>query len=76
MSGGVGVVFLAAGLEGYLFRRATWLERALFVAAALLLIDPRLLTDLLGLGLIAIAIASQKLRRPDVSPEGLIGAAR
>ena len=76
VSGGVGVVFLAAGLEGYLFRRATWLERALFVAAALLLIDPRLLTDLLGLGLIAIAIASQKLRRPDVSPEGLIGAAR
>ena len=36
----------------------------------------RLLTDLLGLGLIAISIASQKLRRPDVSPEALIGAAR
>ena len=50
VTGGVGVVALAAGLEGYLFRRATWLERALFVAAALLLIDPRLVTDLLGLG--------------------------
>ena len=66
VSGGVGVVFLAAGLEGYLFRRATWLERGLFVGAALLLIDPRLLTDLLGLGLLAIGIASQKLRRPEL----------
>jgi len=31
-----------------------------------LLIDPRLLTDLLGLGLLAIGIASQKLRRPEL----------
>ena len=66
VSGSIGVIFLAAGLEGYLFRRATWMERGLFVAAALLLIDPRLVTDLLGLGLLAIGIVSQKLRRPEL----------
>ena len=41
VTGGIGVVALAAGLEGYLLRTATWLERGLFLAAALLLIDPR-----------------------------------
>ena len=61
----IGVVALAAGLEGYLLRTATWLERGLFLAAALLLIDPQLITDLVGLGLLAAALAAQKLRRPD-----------
>ncbi len=65
VTGGIGVVALAAGLEGYLLRSASWLERGLFVAAALLLIDPGVVTDLVGLGLFAAAVASQKLRRPD-----------
>jgi TRAP-type uncharacterized transport system fused permease subunit len=65
VTGGVGVVALAAGLEGYLIRTATWLERGLFLGAALLLIDPRLVTDLLGLLMLAVALAAQKLRRPD-----------
>ena len=53
VTGGIGVVALAAGLEGYLLRTATWLERGLLLAAALLLIDPQLVTDLLGLLLLA-----------------------
>ena len=65
MTGGIGVVALAAGLEGYLLRTATWLERGLLLAAALLLIDPQLMTDLLGLLLLAAVLAAQKLRRPD-----------
>ena len=36
LTGGVGVVALAAGLEGYFIRGAAWLERGLFLAAALL----------------------------------------
>jgi TRAP transporter 4TM/12TM fusion protein len=65
VTGGIGVVALAAGLEGYLVRTATWLERGLLLAAALLLIDPQLVTDLLGLVLLAAALLGQKLRRPD-----------
>jgi TRAP-type uncharacterized transport system fused permease subunit len=70
VTGGIGVVALAAGLEGYLVRRATWMERGLFVAAALLLIDPGLVTDLVGLGLLVLGVASQKLRRPDLAVAG------
>ena len=62
LTGGVGVVALAAGLEGYFIRTATWLERGLFVAAALLLIDPGLVTDLIGAALLGGALMMQRLR--------------
>jgi TRAP-type uncharacterized transport system fused permease subunit len=65
ITGTIGVVALAAALEGYFWRRASWGERGLFLAAAFLLIDPGLYTDLVGLAVLAVALASQKLRRPD-----------
>jgi TRAP-type uncharacterized transport system fused permease subunit len=67
LTGSVGVVALAAGLEGYLLRSANWLERGLFVAAALLLIHPGLVTDTLGIALLVAGLASQKLRPPDLA---------
>jgi TRAP transporter 4TM/12TM fusion protein len=70
LSGGIGVIALAAGLEGYFLRRATPLERGLFLAAALLLIDPRLVTDVAGLVLLGAGLASQKLRRADAAAVG------
>ncbi len=57
-----GAVALAASLRGYLLRSATWLERALLAASALLLIDPGLVTDAIGLGCLAAAVLSQVLR--------------
>ena len=62
VSGGIGVIALAAGLEGYFLRTATWFERGLFVTAALLLIDPALVTDLIGLVLLAVGLGLQRLR--------------
>ena len=50
VTGTIGVVALAASLEGYFLRTATWFERALFFAAALLLIDPSAVTDVIGIG--------------------------
>jgi TRAP transporter 4TM/12TM fusion protein len=65
VSGGIGVIALAAALEGYWLRTATWPERGLFLVAAFLLIDPSLVTDLVGLALLVAGLALQKLRRPD-----------
>ena len=64
LTGIVGVVALAAGLEGYFLRTASWLERALFVAAALLLIHPGLVTDVAGAALLVVGLGLQRLR-PD-----------
>lgn len=57
----VGVICLAAGLHGFLIRVTTWWEQVLLVAAAMVLITPGLVTDLTGLGLLAIVVLSQKL---------------
>jgi TRAP transporter 4TM/12TM fusion protein len=63
ISGSIGVIALAAGLEGYFLKTATWLERGLFIVAAFLLIDPALVTDVAGLVLLAVGLGLQKLRR-------------
>jgi TRAP-type uncharacterized transport system fused permease subunit len=57
----VGVVCLAAGLHGYFARDTVMWERVALIAAAVLLIKPGLVTDLLGLGLLALVLASQLL---------------
>jgi TRAP transporter 4TM/12TM fusion protein len=71
VTGIVGVIALAAGLEGYFIRTATWLERALFLAAAFLLIDPGPITDTIGLALLVAGLGIQKLRpRPETTAVG------
>ena len=67
VTGTIGVIALAAGLEGYLIRPATWVERGLFLVAAFLLIDPGVITDLFGLVLLAGGLVIQRLRRADVA---------
>jgi len=68
VTGIVGVTALAAGLEGYFIRPATWFERGLFVAAALLLIAPGLVTDVGGLVLLGAGLGLQRMRPPVVIP--------
>ena len=56
----IGVTCLAGGLHAYFFfGLARWWERLMLIAAALVLIKPGLTTDLIGLGLIALIVASQ-----------------
>jgi TRAP transporter 4TM/12TM fusion protein len=62
VTGSIGVIALAASMEGYFLRTASWFERALFLAAALLLIDPGFATDVIGFSLLAFAILLQKVR--------------
>jgi TRAP-type uncharacterized transport system fused permease subunit len=58
------VVCLAAGLHSYFFfGPARWWERLLLIAAALVLIKPGWQTDLVGVALIGITVASQLLVR-------------
>jgi len=62
VTGSIGVVALAAAMEGYLLRTALWFERLFLLAAALLLIDPNVMTDVIGLALLGGVLLSQKLR--------------
>ncbi len=55
----VGMAGVAAALEGFFKRRMYWYERILSASGGLLLIYPGLTTDVIGFGLIAVAIAFQ-----------------
>jgi len=64
----LGIVALAGGLQGWLLRRTTGIERWLLIIAGLMLTYPAPLFDYLGFGLLLAIVASQKLRRPRVEP--------
>jgi TRAP-type uncharacterized transport system fused permease subunit len=63
----VGIFALAAGMDGWMFKRATSYERAILIAAGLALVYPALVYDFIGLGLVGIAILSQKVIRKNNS---------
>ena len=54
-----GIFGVSAALEGYLLRPMRWYERVVSVAGGLLLIYPGLVTDAIGLGLLAVVVAVQ-----------------
>ena len=59
----LGIFALAAGMDGWMFKRATIFERIILVAAGLALVYPALTFDAVGLGLVGIAVFSQKFLR-------------
>ncbi len=61
LSATIGVMCLAAGLVGYLSRPCVLWERALLVAAALLLIKPGYVSDAVGIGLLAALFLLQRV---------------
>ena len=59
----VGIFALAAGTDGWMFKRAKSYERIILVVSGLALVYPTLLFDFVGLGLFAVVIFSQKVLR-------------
>ena len=57
----IGMFGVAAGLEGYMFRRTSWWERLICVAGGLLLIYPGIVTDVIGLTLVGLVVVIQIL---------------
>jgi len=64
LSAVVGVMCLAAGLQGYLLRAAKPWERIVLVIAAFLLIKPGYVSDAIGAAMLAVVLLAQRL------PEG------
>ena len=59
----VGICAISAALEGYLLHHMNWPQRILSAAGGLLLIYPGLITDSIGLGLVAVVVAMQIIGR-------------
>jgi TRAP transporter 4TM/12TM fusion protein len=65
----IGTICLAAGLFGYLFRTARAWERLFLLGAALMLIKPGLVTDMIGVGLVlSVAFSQLVIRKDEAQP--------
>lgn len=64
----IGMVAVGAAVEGWLYTHSPWWERLMFMASGLLLIDPGLTTDIIGVVLMAVCIAMQLIRRKSQTP--------
>jgi len=59
ITGLLGTMALGAAVQGWLLRKAGWIERGILLVAALCLIKPGWVTDLIGLGLLIIVAGYQ-----------------
>jgi TRAP transporter 4TM/12TM fusion protein len=59
ISGLFGTLALGAAVQGWLFKDASWIERVILLIAALCLIKPGWVTDLIGYGLLAMVAGYQ-----------------
>ncbi len=59
----IGIGALAAGVQGWVFKKTLGIERWLLIIAGLALVYPKPLLDYIGVALIAVVIVTQKLRK-------------
>jgi len=59
----IGIFGVSAGLEGYVFTKTPLWQRVLLIAGGLSLIYPGALTDIIGIGVIALMLVVQVLMR-------------
>jgi TRAP transporter 4TM/12TM fusion protein len=62
----VGIVALAGGLQGWLFKRTSLAERAMLVVAGFLLVYPTALFDAIGFALVVIVVFIQWFKKREV----------
>jgi len=57
---------VAAGVQGWLFKKTTSPERWMLIIAGLALVYPKAMLDYIGVALIMVVIVLQKLRKGPV----------
>jgi len=63
LSASLGVMALSAGLMGWFFKETSLIERGMLIIGAVLLINPGLLTDIIGFTLFMAVVVIQKLKK-------------
>ena len=59
----IGIFAVSSALEGYFLKSMTWYERIISVIGGLLLIYPGIITDILGLLLVAVVVVFQSISK-------------
>ena len=64
----VGIFGVASALEGYILTHMKWYERVMAAVGGLLLVDPDLMTDVVGLSLLAVVVVLQMMQKKKTRP--------
>jgi len=59
----IGIFGISAGMEGYMFTRMKWYEIIFVIAGGLMLVYPGLITDVIGIVIIAAIVLLQMFKR-------------
>ena len=59
----VGIIGVAAGVNGWFLTNMAWWERLMAAAGGLMLIVPGLVTDAIGIGLVGLVLILQKVKK-------------
>jgi TRAP-type uncharacterized transport system fused permease subunit len=63
----IGIIAIAGGFQGWLFKRTSLVERVMLITAGFLLVYPKTLFDAIGFGLIAIVLVAQWLKKSETA---------
>lgn len=59
----IGTIALVAGLEGWMFTKCGYIERAALIALSLLMIDTGIITDAIGIAVFVVILALQFVKK-------------
>ena len=65
----IGIFGVAAALNGFLFQKLSWPSRIVICVAGLMMMDPTLITDIVGIVLMALVLTYQFLAARKASPQ-------
>jgi TRAP-type uncharacterized transport system fused permease subunit len=63
----VGIAAIAIGFQGWAWVKTTLMERWMFIVAGFALVYPSWVADVIGFGLVVVALGSQWVRRKALS---------
>ncbi|MGM0828974.1 MAG: TRAP transporter permease [Bacillota bacterium] len=70
----IGIIGVACAAEGWLIRNALWYERVILFIGAILMINPGIVTDLIGFAILALVFFYQKFNPKSTSVEHTISS--
>ena len=68
----IGIFGVAAAMNGYLFQRLSWPFRIVICVAGLMMMDPTLITDIVGIVLMALVLTYQFLIARKAKPQAAV----
>jgi TRAP transporter 4TM/12TM fusion protein len=70
----IGIIGVACAAEGWLLRNALWYERVILFIGAILMINPGIVTDLIGFAILALVFFYQKFNPKSTTVEHTISS--